>query len=256
VETELKAREYVLPPTESTAVATLRLNYEKLTLRAQRGARVEEGLLPKEIRDLIDQGIKATQGYGWVNRIGEIYKTNTDLRATGPYAPIFKLFSDEALESLQAASIPMPGGRINPNHTWKSERNVRFQLLQIDEQLFGPPAGGRPGARTPPPQPRVREYRYKQEVTYKYIGSRLRNGTKEAVISVEGKIVTPPGVSAGSGARGAMKGFVYVDLETGVVLEADVEKEFEIDTSSQGIKKRYSGINRYKLSRGTSVAGT
>jgi S1-C subfamily serine protease len=251
-ETELKGTETVLAPTEQGSVATIRVNYASLVPRVQDGGRMIEARLPPDIRTLFNQGIRQMIGFGNVNRSGEIYKINSDVRATGQLAPLFKILCDESMETLQATAIPLPGTRVNPNHTWKAERNTRLYRLILEPQLFGKGGAGGPQVIVP----KVKEYRYRQEFTYTYLGARLRAGVKEAVVKVDGKIVVPPGSPAGSFATGSIKGYVYVDLNTGTILEADIEKDYELDSSSDGLKKRISGINKYKLSRGTAITAT
>jgi hypothetical protein len=230
------------------------LNYESLKLKAQLGQRSEDDILPKEFRNLLDMGIKKVQGAGHVNKSGEIYKTASDVRSVGQFAQLFKVFSDDALESLMSTSVHLPNSRVEPNFKWTNSKSYRLLAAFADgSDLFGPEPKG-PGGRQPP-KVRTREYRYQQDVTYTYLGTRMRGGVKEAVIRLEGKIVTAPGTSAESGARGELKGHAYIDLDTGTVLEAEVEKELEIDTSAGGVKKRISGINTYKLSRGSAVTG-
>jgi S1-C subfamily serine protease len=255
IETTIKASEVVQRPAEAGAVASLLLNYEELKLSGQVGPVKLNDLIPKEVRGLLQEGIKQVQGLGHVNKDGEIYKTMSNLRGTGQFAPLFKAFSDETLESLRAASIKLPNTRVEPGFTW-TDRKPYWLLVTIADgsELLLPQPG--PGGRPQPRQPRSREYRYQQEVTYTYLGTRMRGGNKEAVVKIEGKITTPPGAPAGSGATGMVKGHAYIDLNTGTVLEAEVERDLEVDTSSDGIKKRVSGINKYKLSRGTAVAST
>jgi S1-C subfamily serine protease len=257
IETQMKMTETVQRPWqgESAAVASLLLNYESIMLKAQFGQRALEDILPKEFRDLLGQGIKRVQGAGHVNKNGEIYKTASDVRGVGQFAQLFKVFSDDALESLMATSIHLPNTKAAPNFQWTHSKSHRLLAAFADgSELFGPEPKGPGGARQPP-KARTREYRYQQNVTYTYLGSRMRAGVKEAVVKIEGKIETAPGTSAESGASGLLKGHAYIDLDTGTVLEAEVEKELEIDTSLGGVKKRISGINKYKLSRGSAVTG-
>lgn len=251
IEAEINANEQVVNPTEAGAIAMLRLNYDKVKMKGQKGVTSMDDLLPKEFRSLFDQGIKATQGYGLVNKQGEIYKVYSDVRGTAQYAPLFKGLSDDVLESLQVSSIPLPNSKVDPMHKWTATKLVRLNMTLVEPQIAPPSGpGGRPG---PAGKPRIKEYRYKQDMTYTYLGSRLRAGTKEAVIKIEGVIGTAPGTAAGSGASGQLKGYAFVDLDTGTVLESDIEKELEVDTSSDGVKKRVSGVNKYKLSRGSTV---
>ena len=154
-----------------------------------------------------------------------------------------------------AASIPLPNTKAEPNSSGRATSPTGCRRPSADgSELFGPEPKG-PGGRRQPPKARTREYRYQQNMTYTYLGSRMRAGEKEAVVKIEGKIEPAPGTSAESGASGQIKGYAYIDLDTGTVLEAEIEKEMEIDTSSGGVKKRISGINKYKLTRGSAVTG-
>jgi S1-C subfamily serine protease len=259
VEVEITANEQVQRPTETGAHATLLLNYEKLALKGQIGSiKINDGI-PKELRGLLQEGIKQVQGLAQVNRDGEIYKTLSNVRATGQFAPLFKTFSDETLESLQASSIKLPNTKAQPGFTWKDTKTHYLQLVFFDGSELLPPSGGPGGGRPRGPsaqrQPRSKEFRYQQEIKYTYLGSRVRGGQKEAVVKIEGTISTPPGAPAGSGASGVFKGYAYIDLDTGTVIQAEVEKELEIDTSANNVKKRVSGINKYKLTRGSAITG-
>ncbi|HET6572629.1 MAG TPA: trypsin-like peptidase domain-containing protein [Fimbriiglobus sp.] len=256
VETKMEMTETVQRPWqgESAAVATLLLNYDSLHLNAQLGLKSQDDILPKEFRNLLDMGIKKVQGAGHVNKYGEIYKTASDVRGVGQFAQLFKVFSDDALESLMSTSIYLPNTRVEPNFKWTNSKSHRLLAAFADgSEMFGPEPKEGSGRGRQAPKTRTRSYRYQQDVTYTYLGTRMRGGVKEAVIKIEGKIVTAPGTKAENGARGLLKGHAYIDLDTGTVLEAEVEKELEIDTSAGGVKKRISGINTYKLSRGSAV---
>lgn len=258
IETRVEMTETVTRPASNEGVAALLLEYKKLSLNAEAGVRKIEDVIPAELRRLLNDGIKTVQGLAQVNRRGEIFNTRSNLRGTGQFAPIFKGFSDEALEALAAASVPLPNEKVNPGHTWKGTKNARLSVLFLDPADALPPEAGKqpgPGGRPVPKTrtSRAREYRFQEEITYTYIGSRTRAGTKEAVIKVEGVIKPAAGTAADRGATGKVKGFAYVDLDTGVILEADLEKELEVDSSGDGVKRRLSGINEYKLSRGSPI---
>jgi S1-C subfamily serine protease len=257
IESELKMTETVQRPSDRDAVASLLLNYEEIKLKAQIGPKTLDDILPKEFRNLLGQGIKRVQGLGHVNKSGEIYKTASDVRGVAQFGPLFRAFSNDALETLAGASITLPNTRAEPNFTWTSTKSYRLLATFADgSDLFGPePKSPGSGTSRQAPKATSREYKYQQNVTYTYLGSRTRAGVKEAVVKIEGKIVTAPGTSAESGAHGLLKGYAYIDLDTGTVLEAEVEKELEIDTSLNNTKKRISGINKYKLSRGSATTG-
>jgi predicted Zn finger-like uncharacterized protein len=253
-ETEVEMTETVSRPATGEAVAALLLDYKKLALKAQVGTRTVEDIIPSELRRLLNEGIKQVQGLVQVNRRGEIFNLQSNLRGTGGFAPIFKGFSDESLEALAAASLPLPNERVNPGHTWTATKNARLAVLFLDPADALPPAAGKQpgvGGAKQPRKGRTREYRFQEETTYTYVGSRTRAGVREAVVKVEGFIKPAPGTPADRGASGRVKGYAYVDLDTGVILEAALEKELEVDSSGDGVKRRLSGINEYKLTRGS-----
>ncbi len=255
VETEMKATEHVVTPNDKTAAHMLRLDYEKFGLKAERGPLSTDKLLPLEVRELINKGLSQVHGYGYVNKTGEIYRTASDVRAVGRLAPLFKVISDDALASLQGTAIPLPNTRVEPKFTWGTKTQRRLALAILEQELPGA-EGGRPGGGIPhPAQPRTREYKYVEDVKFTYLGSRVRTGQKEAVVQIEGKVTAAPGAKATEGASGVVKGFAYIDINTGTVLDAEVEIEFEIDTSANNIKKRLSGINKFKLTRGSAITG-
>ena len=52
------------------------------------------------------------------------------------------------------------------------------------------------------------------------------------------------GAAAGS-ASGTVKGMVLVEEDTGMIVESDIKRQFEIDSSEKGVKKRLSGIDKF-----------
>ena len=216
-------------------------------------------LLPKPAREALAQSIKLVQGFGFVKANGEIYKTRSDLRGAPQYAALFSKFSNDAMEALQNASIPLPNGKVKPLQKWTgTDKIVRFAIGYAAEEPKGantpPPAdeGGIPGTGPGRKVRKVNEYKYVEQLTYTYLGTRTRIGQKEAVIRIEGVIKPAPGSSVAGGANGLLKGYAYIDLDTGTVLESELHREFEMDSSSDGVKKMVSGVNNYKVTRGTA----
>jgi len=155
--------------------------------------------------------------------------------------------------------VTLPNDRVEPMHTWKATHLYQMSLafaepVQVSPEGTPPKGPRTPKGANPPKGPRVRTYKFNENFTYTYLGTRVRAGTKEGVVRIEGTITTAPGAKAEEGATGMFKGYVYVDLDTGMVVEAEVSKEFELDVSGDGQRKRLSGINTYKLSRGGSVS--
>jgi S1-C subfamily serine protease len=263
----MKGTETVLgpDPADSQSAARLRLKYDDADLKIDVAA---EDVRLFSARDMLKfkEGIKSIEAYAYVNRTGGIYKTRTVSLATQD--PIVKIFgtamSADVLGSLTECSIPMPNRDVNPGDTWGATRTIVMtrgfiENLRQNAQGPGAPPGGRPrpGSGQNPNAPgnqeiSRREYPFNQEVTFTYRGSRVRGGRKEAVIKVSGK-VTPASGKPKDSASGFMKGFAFVDINTGIVIDAEIESEFDLDTSAFGLKQRTYSLNKYTLTRGGSV---
>lgn len=272
--TQVTGREATLPaPRGTDYAASLRMRFEKFSLTAEIGpVKIEEKqILPQEIRRAFNEGIKLCEGVAYVNRTGQVTRTEADVRRLDPAnGQVYKqVIIDPVMDSLMAASVQLPNKQVQPGETWGQKKTVRFAIQFVqDPRVTGP--GGKKDrddddmrATQRPNQPKgarqargVREYRYQEEITYKYIGTRTRQGVREAVLEVTGTISPAPGVSEGSGASGRVKGYACLDLDTGTVIECEVDREFEVDSSVEGIKKRLSGVNTYKVTRGTPTAGS
>lgn len=261
LEIGIKGTETVMaaPQGDSTSHAVLRMNYEKLDLAAQEGLQKDQFTIPKELRALITQAVTKGIGYGYVSKNGQIYRSQSDTRALQP--PLNQLFhaiNNDVMETLGTVSLPLPNGRVEAMHTWKSTHLQQLSLAFLEPGDRSPPPGGTPPKGPRPKGPakaqKARQYKFSENMTFTYLGTRTRAGTKEGVIKIEGTITAAPGVKSDEGATGQFKGYAYVDLDTGEVVEAEVSKEFEIDTSGEGERKRVSGINTYKLSRGGAVS--
>jgi len=263
LERELKAFETVEKSGDSNAAFQLRLNYDKFGLRAPGDDGEKEDIsskvMPKALLAELNKNIKLVQGFGYVNKVGEVYKTLTDTRAMANgqvnplIAAVLKSFSDQSVETLANASVQLPNGRVKPNDTWTVNKDVRLSIRYATEAP--PPMGGtppEPGTQQPKVGVRVNEYKYMESVTYKYVGTRVRLGQKEAVVEVRGVIKPAAGTRAGS-ATGTVKGYAAIDLDTGTLLVSELNKEFQVDSSSDGIKKVIAGVFNYKVTRGSAV---
>ena len=261
----MKGTETVIGPdtADQQNAARLRLKYDDADLSQE--IQNQELKLPPRLLQQIKSGIKSLEAFAYVNRSGGIYKTRTNslgvqdplIRGIGP--PL----SNNALEALTVCSIPLPNKDVAPGETWNTTRTVLHTVSFIDslrqsaqEGQPPPPGGGgrgRPGGGPTTPNSSVkREFLYTNEVKFTYQGSRTRQGRKEAVIRVEGKITPAPGQGKDS-ASGKTTGFAFVDTTTGVVVDAEIESEFELDTSIDGVKRRSYSMNKYNLNRGGSV---
>jgi S1-C subfamily serine protease len=253
--TELKAYETVIDPKDQGAIATLQLRFDSFTLKQKLPLLGLEFELPASVKKLLNDEIKRVQGFAHVGKDGQVYKTYTDIRAAGPMGASFQSLTNGAISALQNGSVPLPNRRLNPLETWTSSRDEVFFLAYVsdldDEPTAGPagpPMGPKKGKKTA----RTKELKYRVDAKYTYLGTRVRAGQKEAVVKVEAKILPAAGARAGT-ASGEIHGYVSIDVDTGIVIEADIEREFELDTSEAGIKKRVSGIKESKLTRGTAI---
>lgn len=250
IKTTLKVNETVEKPdrTDQIQVARLRLQFESINLTAEgfSGA-LQQDILAKKNQEQLNALIKLAEAYGLINRFGEMYRYTVGVK--GVNDPLFSFLvnavTSDALEALQATSLPMPNKQVSPGETWTSTKDLRLFLISGPSTIT-PGANGQATVK----QPKPREFKYRDQVTYTYLGVRERNGRKEAVVQVEGKSVQAPGTR--QTVTGSVKGLAWVELDTGVVVEATIKKEFELDTSGEGVKKRLTGENEYKISRGTA----
>ncbi len=248
--TTLKLNETVEKPdnTDQIQSAKLRLRFESINLGIEAlGGAIKQDIISKKNQEQLNSLIKVAEAYGLLNRFGEMYKYTIGVR--GAADPLFTFLvntmAGDALEALQATSLPMPNRQVNPGETWTSTKDMRFYIISGPTTLT-PDAGGKVSVR----QPKPREFKYRDMVTYTYLGVRERNGRKEAVVQVEGKSIQAPGSK--QTVSGSVKGLAWVEIDTGVVVEATISKEFEFDTSSEGVKKHISGENEYKITRGAA----
>ena len=273
VKTEVKATELVrgVPnPTDEFALQLV-LRYESLALKVRLGGEevdlVKKKIFPKGFVTAMNEQIKLVQGIANVRKDGLITKTASDLRSTPGFAPFFKVFSNETMESLQGVSVALPNKRVDPNYTWSGgDKIVRFQIgFVVPEGVVPPdkddkdddddkekPDTAQRQAPKKKPKVRVKTYNYTESITYTYLGTRTRAGMKEAVVKIAGNLKSAPGTVVGRGTTGFVKGYAYVDLDTGILREASIVREFELDSTEDGVKKSIAGVNRYKVVRGAT----
>ena len=273
--TQVSGREASLAPPKGTDYAAqLRMRFEKVSLTAERGPikYKEQQVLPKEIRKAFAEGIKLCEGFAFQAKTGEVVRTQADVRRVPGgelNQRVYKeVIIDPVMDSLLEASVPLPNKQVQPGDTWKQVKSARLAVQFLaDPRVAGEKkkdddddddkSAQRPGQPKGGKQIKgLREYKYQEETTYKYVGVRTRQGVKEAVLEVSGEIKPAPGASEAGGATGKLKGFACLDLDTGTVIESEVDREFEIDSSIDGTKRRLSAINTYRITRSTPSAGT
>ncbi len=271
--TQVTGREATLAAPKGTDYAAqLRMRFEKVSLTAEKGPikYKEQQVLPKEIRKAFAEGIKLCEGYAFLGKAGDVLKTQADVRRVPGgdlNQRVYKEFIiDPVMDSLLEASVGLPNKRVQPGDTWKQVKSSRLAVQFLADPRVAPnkkddddddKMSQRPGQPKARKQIKgLREYKYQEETTYKYVGVRTRQGVKEAVVEVSGEIKPAAGASESGGATGKVKGYACLDLDTGTVIESEVDREFEIDSSIDGTKRRLSAINNYRITRSTPSAGT
>lgn len=238
----LKLTEELGKPADANTLARVLYKFDSMDLKIKRGNK--EIPAPKEIIEFINAGIKLVTATGTFLRNGEITKMLVQTFNIPDNSPLKQLYmsqGQELIETLHEGSIGLPNRKMNSGDTWKVTKYLRFafQNGEIDK------SDARPKAR-------IKEYGFQEEITYTYLGIRERLGRREAVVSVEGTISPMGGAAAGS-ASGTVKGMVLVEEDTGMIVESDIKRQFEIDSSEKGVKKRLSGIDEFKITRGPSA---
>jgi len=225
---------------DTNSAAKFRLTFEEVGLKAELGGAMEQEA-PKRLTSMLNQFAKLAEAWAFFNNLGEMYKyTVNTLAIRDPIgSALVHVFATDAIEALHSCSIPLPNKTVNAGEKWEAVKNVRLSV--------GLPRVGKSGKI----ETKMREYKYIDKVTYTYIGQRERAGKKEAVVLIEGKIAQAPG--AKETASGTLKGMALIELDSGMVVDSKMESEFELDTSGDGQKKKLSGINKFKLTRGASA---
>ncbi|CAN5483841.1 hypothetical protein BH11PLA2_BH11PLA2_34040 [soil metagenome] len=250
----LKIEETTLAPVANDPVqaARLKLTISNMDIKREVPGRGKEQPMfsPSDVL-MINKLLKGTTIIGQVNKQGEMYKYNIDASSLQDprLSPVVQFFTGEVMEGLVACSIPLPNKEVAPNETWTSTKNNKILLQQAPERR---PRNNGPGTPPPPEKPKEVEHRYQDVAKYTYLGIRERGGRKEAVVRIESVVKPPPGTS--KTAHGETKGWALIELDTGVVLKAQVESEFNVDTSAEGVKKSVAGIRRYSIERGSSTS--
>jgi S1-C subfamily serine protease len=132
-----------------------------------------------------------------------------------------------ATESL----VRLPGKKVNAGDTWTDSLTHTFKLRP--ELLLADARGAVVGT-------------VKEEVTYTYLGRRDRAGRGEVVLKVDG-LLRP--VGSDSTTCGSVDGRLVVDEKTGVVLSAEVKREFDLEGKAGGTTVRATGSEVVKVSR-------
>ena len=247
LEQTIKLTEELGKAADTSTLARVVYRFDSMDLKIKRGNK--EIPAPQEILDFINSGIKLVTATGTVARTGEIFNLLVQtFNINDPFLKqIYVSQGQELVESLQESTIALPNKKVTPGDTWTAVRNLRLAFEAVE--AAPPPGGGRP---TAPPKSKPKDFAFREDLKYTYLGLRDRGGRREAVVKVEGTINPMAGATPGS-ATGTVKGTVLIEEETGVIVDSDIKRHFEIDSSERGIKKRLTGIDEFKITRGANV---
>ena len=253
LEQTIQLTEELLRPTDNTTIAQVLYRFDSMDLKLKRGNK--EIPAPKEIIEFINSGIKLVTATGTLSRTGEIFKILVQtFNITDPFLKsLYMSQGQDLVESLHESTIALPNKKMNPGDTWTVQRTLRL-AFELTEPA--PPAGGG-GGRPPmtgsvPKAAKPKEFAFREDLKYTYLGMRDRAGRKEAVVKVEGVIKPMPGAAENS-ASGTVKGMVLIEEESGTIVDSDIRRNFEVDSSERGVKKRLSGVDEFKITRGANV---
>lgn len=156
-------------------------------------------------------------------------------------------FNIQTVQSLEALSLALPDRELKPGDTWQHDQNytVAFGRQLIENALF--------------------------KTTYRFAGTRLREGREEAVIEFDGKIVRVEGSEAPlfppeegqdkgkgkgknaplriRGMHGEVRGAAFVDVATGLASHARTAGTLEFEVPHVGQVLKFGAALRIELQR-------
>lgn len=182
-----------------------------------------------------------------VSKRGLIRSPKVDLKKVPvPIRRLVDRYNVQVIQSLESLSLALPDREMKPGETWQQDQNytVTFGGELSENALF--------------------------KTTFKYAGTRIRNGREEAVVEFEGKIVRgeeskampedeqPKGKGKGGekapkmsvrGMHGHMRGSALVDLATGLTSIARSTGELEFQVDYGGAMVSFGGKFRIDMER-------
>ena len=161
---------------KDTGDARVRIQYQDIHLPDA----TKDSFYRKQLRGVLES-IKFLRGEFTVTKDGEFKSPHTDW-AEVPMSlrhPILRQFNEQIITALEDQSLVLPNKDVQPGDTWTQEIHY---ILPLDRSVQNAPF----------------------RITCKYLGSRVRDGREEAVIEMDGRIVTNvgPGGSQGGGRAG------------------------------------------------------
>ena len=129
---------------------------------------------------------------------------------------------DQLMPSLEMMAVGLPSPTLTPKQTWKTQREVEVGPLG-----FAIPA--------------------RADLTYSYLGIRIRDDKPEAVIRVEGSLRGPKGLE--TSVAGKMSGNLHLSTETGQVLDGGLNVRVDCDLRIKGQLAKANGTLFVNLKR-------
>jgi hypothetical protein len=205
---------------DGQGTAAVRLDYLKLNLGMNVDGQPSAKIAP--VQQLLQQA-NLLGGDLRLDRQGNVLLNRLDLSKVPVGARgTFTNFGEQLQQSLEALSVPLPGGIVNPGQAWAAQRS-----LPVD-------AGGKYDVGI-------------MDMTYTYLGVRSRSGRDEAVISLGGTVRARQGVK--QYIKGRTSGTAVVDVASGLVTAAMASIEVDLDMIVDGTPARADGVLELKLQR-------
>lgn len=215
-----------LPPANQGANVTVGVNRFEVSLSINGKPPENDARMQKIIAD-----VKYLQLRQVLDNKGAVLSSKADLaRVPVSSRSVLEDFGAQMQQSLEAVSVSfaMPqGGTLQPGQTWTATRRITVDTF-LDR-----------GTGI-------------SEVTYKYLGTRTKDGKMVAVIALSGKISpVPASANAKNSVTGEVRGRVNVDVQTGRVLQGNAIFDAALDIrSASGATFRSSGTLTVEIGRG------
>ena len=226
LEQTLKLTENLVKPTDPADAAKVEFRFDSLATAHKRGTK--DNPTPRNVTEFLKPGFEPITATGIVTMSGALRQLS--VRVEGDTDPQLKPLAlhrgRDLLEALECGSVVLPNKEMRPGETWAASRALRFAFDATD------PA-------------QAKEFACREDLRYTYLGLRERGGRREAVVLVEGAIAPPVGAS--TGAVGTVRGLVYLECETGAIVESEIRRQFEIDSSEKGSRKQLTGSVEVKI---------
>jgi S1-C subfamily serine protease len=130
--------------------------------------------------------------------------------------------TDQLMPSLEMMAVGLPSPTLTPQQTWKTQRDVEVGPLG-----FAVPA--------------------RADLTYSFVGIRVRDNKPEAVIHVEGSLRGPKGLE--TRVAGKMSGNLHLSTETGQVVDGALGLRLDCDIQLKGQTAKANGSLFVSLKR-------